>query len=149
MARIFIIEDHPQLRSLLVRVFHQLGHDVLAFSNGGLFLDESQQPDFIKPDVIVTDHLMPRTTGLETLRRLRERPELAQIPVIVFSAIDDDSLKKQFFQAGAVDFIVKGSIGIKELEHYIRKHSTPTRQSPEGDLPQSPGVSAPTGRGQG
>ncbi|HEX3357604.1 MAG TPA: response regulator [Tepidisphaeraceae bacterium] len=122
MPRIFIIEDNASLRTLLLRVFHQLGHDVLGFSDGQEFLDALSRPDFIYPDAILTDHMMPSISGLEMLQQLRRNPDLANTPVIVFSAVDDDALKKQFFQAGAADFIVKGSIGIKDLEHYLGKH---------------------------
>ena len=127
MPRISVIEDHTQLRTLLVKVFTQLGHDVREYPNGEELLRASQQPDFVKPDIIVTDHLMPRVTGLEMLKKFRSQPEFTQVPVIVFSAVDDDVLRKQFVEAGAADYIIKGSIGIKDLEHYLRKHCAPEK----------------------
>ena len=122
MARIFIVEDNASLKTLLVRVFHQLGHDVQGFSNGQELLDALNLPELICPDMIITDHMMPHVSGLEMLRQLRQLPDFANTPVIVFTAVDDDALKKEYFREGAVEFIVKGSIGIQELENHLRKH---------------------------
>ena len=47
------------------------------YPNGEELLRASQQPDFVKPDIIVTDHLMPRVTGLEMLKKFRSQPEFA------------------------------------------------------------------------
>jgi CheY-like chemotaxis protein len=122
MARIFIVEDNASLRTLLLRVFHKLGHDVHGFSSGQELLDALHLPEQIYPDMIITDHMMPSVSGLEMLRQLRQHPDFANTPVIVFTAVDDDALKKQYFREGAVEFIVKGSIGIQELENHLRKH---------------------------
>jgi putative two-component system response regulator len=60
-----------------------------------------------RPDLILLDIMMPRMDGYETCRRLKSNPETARIPVIFFSAMDDDEHQKTGFDIGGVDFIGK------------------------------------------
>jgi CheY-like chemotaxis protein len=116
-----VVEDHPHLRSLLVKIFRQLGHEIDAFADGEEALVALKHPNATKPDVIILDHLMPRLTGLQMLEKLRADVRFHDICVIVFTAIDDDVLRRQFRDAGANGFILKGSIGIKDFESYLEK----------------------------
>ena len=80
MARILIIDDEPNVRSMLRRMLHQAGHQVSEASNGaeGIKLYEQNQPD-----LIITDILMPEKEGIETIIALhRADPDL---PIIAIS----------------------------------------------------------------
>ncbi len=80
MARILIIDDEPNLRSMLRRMLHQAGHQVSEASNGaeGIKLYKQDQPD-----LIITDILMPEKEGIETILALhRSDPDL---PIIAIS----------------------------------------------------------------
>ncbi len=59
------------------------------------------------PDVIITDLMMPRMTGTELLRAVREHPELDAVPVVVITARADDALLVQLLREGAQDFLMK------------------------------------------
>ena len=80
MARVLIIDDEPNVRSMLRRMLHQAGHQVSEASNGaeGIKLYEQDQPD-----LIITDILMPEKEGIETIIALhRANPDL---PIIAIS----------------------------------------------------------------
>ncbi len=59
------------------------------------------------PDLILLDIMMPGMDGYEVCRRLKERAETQQIPVIFVTAMDEVANEKLGFQLGAVDFITK------------------------------------------
>ncbi len=60
-----------------------------------------------KPDLILLDVMMPGMDGYEVCKRLKERPETADIPVIFVTAMDEEKDETHGFLLGAVDYIVK------------------------------------------
>jgi two-component system cell cycle response regulator DivK len=83
MARILVVEDSPDNRDLLVRIFQRFGHETLACANGaeGVALARQQLPD-----AIVMDLMMPKVDGWEAVRRLKADARTAHIPVLVVTA---------------------------------------------------------------
>ena len=84
MAKILIVDDNPGNRSLLVEILGNCGHTIREASDGGeaLALVSAE-----RPDLVITDILMPTMDGYEFVRRLRSAPEIAHTPVIFWTAI--------------------------------------------------------------
>jgi CheY-like chemotaxis protein len=80
-----VVEDDPQMRSLLVRLLRSLARDlrVLEAADGEAGL---QQIRASRPDAVVLDLLMPSQDGYAVLRALRDDPALRGLPVVVVSA---------------------------------------------------------------
>ena len=75
MARILVVDDEVELRTLLRKVLTRRGHDVIEAENGSVAISMVEQGE--KLDVIITDIFMPDTDGIEVLRHLRAKyPEL-------------------------------------------------------------------------
>jgi putative two-component system response regulator len=86
MARIFVVDDEPTIRSVIARIVAMDHHDVEEFADGTGVLDAVERDP---PDLIVTDIFMPGMTGVELLVHLdRVAPE---VPVIAISAGGDGS----------------------------------------------------------
>lgn len=66
-----------------------------------------QYADSPRPDLILLDLNMPRKDGFETLREIKSDPELAAIPVIVFSTSREDQAIERSYEMGASTFIAK------------------------------------------
>ena len=80
MARILVIDDEPQVRRLIRQMLARAGHEVVEAADGAEGLASVRTA---RPDVIVTDILMPNKEGIETVRELnREAPGL---PILVIS----------------------------------------------------------------
>jgi len=80
MARILIIDDEPNMRSMLRRMLHQAGHQVNEAGNGAEGIDSYERDP---PDLVITDILMPKKEGIETIIALhRADPDL---PIIAIS----------------------------------------------------------------
>ena len=80
MARILIIDDEDELRSMLRRMLEQAGHEVTEAVNGaeGIQLYERD-----RPDLIITDIIMPEKEGVETIIALRQADP--NLPIIAIS----------------------------------------------------------------
>lgn len=80
MAKILVIDDEPQIRSVIARVLNRAGHTVREANNGeegiGLF-------HRTHPVLVITDILMPEMEGIETIRTLREAAPT--IPILAIS----------------------------------------------------------------
>ena len=102
--KILVIDDHPETLSIIQRVLQQQGYNVLGARSGfrGLTLAESENPD-----LVLVDGMMPEMDGWEVCRRLRATPKLADIPIIMFTAVDEADKKLAGFDAGADDYVTK------------------------------------------
>jgi CheY-like chemotaxis protein len=72
------------------------------------------------PDLILLDLLLPKLTGFEVLRRLKQDPATAAAPVLVFSNLGQDSDSTQARAAGAVDYLVKAELSLEDVIARVR-----------------------------
>lgn len=84
MPTILVVEDEPAIRELLVEVLQDEGYGVVAAADGIAALDLLARQ---ATDLVLTDVMMPGLDGLGVVRRMRELPGTARIPVIVMSAV--------------------------------------------------------------
>ncbi len=104
MAKILIAEDERDIRDLITFTLRFAGHEVVATSNGEEAYLKTQE---VKPDLILMDVRMPRMTGYEACKKLKEIEELRRIPVIFLSAKGQESEVQAGLEAGAVEYILK------------------------------------------
>jgi CheY-like chemotaxis protein len=81
---VLVIEDTEDIREAFVDVLSFAGYEVFAAIHGRDALDRLENG--LKPDLIVTDLMMPVMNGYEFLQAIRQRPDWASIPVVIVSA---------------------------------------------------------------
>jgi DNA-binding response OmpR family regulator len=113
MAKIHLIEDDSDIRSLVAAALARAGHDVETSSSA---LEGLRHVVATSPDVVVLDLGLPDLDGGELLRMLRA---VSQVPVIVATARDDDASVVQLLNSGADDYIVK-PYSAENLEARVR-----------------------------
>jgi signal transduction histidine kinase len=107
MATILIIEDRPLDRKLLTAILRTRGHEIVEASDGREALDTLAR---ILPDVVISDILMPTVDGYEFVRRMRETPSVAAIPVIFYTATyHEREARALAHRCGVVDILTKPS----------------------------------------
>jgi two-component system phosphate regulon response regulator PhoB len=101
---ILIVDDDPDIRELVAFKLRQVGYGVRVEKDGesGLFAAVEEQPDLVLLDV-----MMPKISGIEMSRRLREDERTANIPIILITAKAREADVQRGFAAGANDYIVK------------------------------------------
>jgi DNA-binding response OmpR family regulator len=82
-AKILLVDDEGDFRSSLALLLEVHGHDVFAAENA---IDAWEILVREKPDVLITDLMMPRVSGLDLCRRVREDPKLEALPIVMLSA---------------------------------------------------------------
>jgi two-component system KDP operon response regulator KdpE len=98
---VLAVDDEPGILRLLKLELTAQGLRVLTAASGEEALSVAEEQ---RPDVVLLDIVMPDMTGLEVMRRLRER---SNVPVIMITAKDTDADKVQGLGQGADDYIVK------------------------------------------
>lgn len=83
MSLVLVVDDEPAVLEVLEEVLGDLGHEVIRAYDGVEALEVARVR---RPDLVVTDHMMPRLSGAELCKALRADPELAAIPAIMLSA---------------------------------------------------------------
>ena len=83
MARVLLVDDEPMLRSALRQYLEFAGHSVDEAPDGD---DALVQARLRRPDIIVSDVLMPRRDGMSLCREVRADPTLADVPFLFITA---------------------------------------------------------------
>ncbi len=106
-TKILIVDDEPINLDFFDVMLSNLGFEVEKAEDGEVALDKVR--DF-EPDLILLDNIMPRLSGWEVTRILKSDDQFADyrdIPVIMFSAMDDVKDKIEGFELGIEDYIIK------------------------------------------
>ncbi|HEX3052831.1 MAG TPA: response regulator [Aggregatilineaceae bacterium] len=104
MAKILIAEDERDIRDLIEFTLKYAGHEVVKCSNGAEAVEMAPQA---KPHLILMDVRMPRMTGYEACRALKNIEEVKNIPIVFLSAKGQQSEMDTGLDAGAYDYILK------------------------------------------
>ncbi|NMO14064.1 response regulator [Pyxidicoccus fallax] len=84
MSLVLVADDEPAVLEVLSQVVEDLGHDVLRARDGEEALGLARAR---RPQLVVTDHMMPRLSGVELCRRLKQEEQLKDVPIILLSAV--------------------------------------------------------------
>jgi putative two-component system response regulator len=123
-ARILIVDDEPVNIKVIQKYLLEFGYcQTVGISDSRLAIDAIVRE---QPDVLLLDVLMPHVSGIDVLTRIRSRPELSQLPVIVLTAASDRETKIAVFDRGATDFLSK-PVDVCELIPRVRNAVTQKR----------------------
>ena len=84
-ATILLLEDNLEVLTLLKLLLEKEDYEVIAFSSS---VSACEQLGGLRPDVIVTDLMMPKISGLDFIRWVRQIPQFADVPIVVLSAFE-------------------------------------------------------------
>jgi len=83
VSTILLVDDEPDLLELYTDVLEVMGYEVVQAHDGMDALEKAHQH---RPDLVVTDWMMPRLDGVELCQRLLQEPELKGVPIILHSS---------------------------------------------------------------
>lgn len=104
MSTILIVDDEPSARETLVSMLEGGDYQLELAENGFQAL---QLLEHIPADLILLDVMMPGMDGFEVCSRIRSMPNLAEIPIVILSALDDRASLLRGIESGADDFLNK------------------------------------------
>ncbi|MBM3235840.1 response regulator [Candidatus Poribacteria bacterium] len=103
-STILIVDDDQIGRDTLEALLAKQNYNLAFASTGAEALAQAKE---LTPDLILLDVMMPGMDGFEVCRQLRADPILAEVPIIMVTALDDRDSRMQGIEAGADDFITK------------------------------------------
>ncbi len=102
--RILLVDDTPTNLKVLAEALQGQGWKTLMAADGESAIE---QVEYLRPDLILLDVMMPGMDGFETCRRLKANPSSQDIPIIFMTALSDTLDKVRGLELGAVDYITK------------------------------------------
>lgn len=117
--RILLIEDEFFIRDLYERYLSKNGYEVITAVDGEEGLNKAQNE---KVDLILLDIMMPKMTGLEVLKKIKEDGALAKdTPVYLLTNLGQESIIKDAFKMGAEGYLLKAKMLPKQIVEEIKK----------------------------
>ncbi|THD67183.1 phosphate regulon transcriptional regulator PhoB [Phenylobacterium sp.] len=113
---VLVVEDEDSLATLLQYNLQKEGYEVALAGDGEealLLVDERL------PDLVVLDWMLPKVSGIEVCRRLRQRNETRNVPIIMLTARGEETDRVRGLDTGADDYVVK-PFSMTELTARIR-----------------------------
>jgi len=117
MTKILVADDDPIFLQFTRSLLEDRGYEVVTAEDGEQALAVARRE---KPDLVVTDLVMPYKNGLEIIREMRAESTLSHIPVIVISMKDREIDIVQGLEEGADDYVVK-PVHALELAARVKK----------------------------
>jgi diguanylate cyclase (GGDEF)-like protein/PAS domain S-box-containing protein len=115
---LLLVEDNPGDARLLREMFNEQGSPNTEFTHVQCMRDAEKHLAEHAVDITVLDLGLPDAQGLEAVRRVRAAAP--RVPLVVLSAMDDESLAAQALQEGAQDYLIKGQVDARGLMRALR-----------------------------
>lgn len=117
--KILLVEDDDALASVYETRLQAEGFDLKRVPNGEDALAIAMQ---YKPDLILLDVMMPKVSGFDVLDIIRNTPEVAEVKVIMLTALSQDADRERAESLGVDDYLVKSQVVISDVVDRIKQH---------------------------
>ena len=118
MAKIMLVEDDKSLREIYSIRLVAEGYNIVSAGDGEEALGLAVQE---KPDLIISDVMMPKISGFDMLDILRSTPETKDIKVIMMTALSSDEQRQRSEALGAAKHLVKSQCGIEDVINAVHE----------------------------
>ncbi len=118
MTKVMVVEDDAALREIYSIRITAEGYDVVSAGDGEEALAVAVRE---KPNLILSDVMMPKISGFDMLDILRATPETAGIKVIMMTALSSDDQRQRGERLGADRYLVKSQVGIEDVVNAIHE----------------------------
>jgi len=119
---VLLVDDAPDNLKMLSNALDDAGYDVLIATDGHAALDRL---DYVTPDIVLLDAMMPGIDGFETCRRMKADHRAAHIPVVFMTGLTETRHVVRGFQAGGIDYVTKPldtDVVLARLNAHLRSH---------------------------
>ncbi len=113
-----VVEDDAALREIYSIRITAEGYEVVSAGDGEEALAVAVRE---KPDLILSDVMMPKISGFDMLDILRSTPETANIKVVMMTALSSDDSRARGERLGADRYLVKSQVGIEDVVNTIHE----------------------------
>ena len=141
MAKILLVEDDANLREIYSIRLTAEGYEVISAGDGEEALASAVRE---KPDLILSDVMMPKISGFDMLDILRQTPETKDIKVIMMTALSSEDQRERGNALGANRYLVKSQVGIEDVVNAVHEVLESSSAAPTENVPSTePNTTAP------
>ena len=137
MTKIMVVEDDQSLREIYSIRLTAEGYEVVSAGDGEEALAIAVKE---RPDLVLSDVMMPKISGFDMLDILRSTPETKNIKVIMMTALSSDDQRKRGENLGADKYLVKSQVGIEDVIAAVHEVLGGAAGAPMPDIPTPPEV---------
>ncbi len=101
---VLIVEDEREIREMVALALERAGFKVI---EAGSAEEAVERLEGLSPDVVVIDWMLPGSTGIELVRRIRHDEHTAQLPILMLTARGEETDKLRSFEVGVDDYVTK------------------------------------------
>lgn len=116
MAKILLVEDDQSLREIYSIRLTAEGYEIISAGDGEEALASAVRE---KPDLVLSDVMMPKISGFDMLDILRQTPETKDIKVIMMTALSSEDQRERGNALGADRYLVKSQVGIEDVVNAV------------------------------
>ncbi len=114
---VIVADDQQPIRMMLKMALEHMGYEVACAGDGRELLRLARER---RPDLVITDVMMPEMTGYEVMEEMKQDPRLSGVPVIVLTALEEASYQEKSALSGATDHLVK-PVSMVVLKSKVRR----------------------------
>ncbi|MBR2803485.1 response regulator [Candidatus Saccharibacteria bacterium] len=133
--KVMVVEDDAALREIYSIRIAAEGYAVVSAGDGEEALAVAVRE---KPDLILSDIMMPKISGFDMLDILRSTPETAKIKVIMMTALSGDDQRARGERLGANRYLVKSQVGIEDVVNAIHEELGDRSAAKAASVPAAP-----------
>lgn len=115
--KILLVEDEIALASVYMTRLVAEGYEVESVSDGQSAITRAMQ---MQPDLILLDVMIPKVSGIQVLKTLREDESTKRIKVIMLTALSQDNYKDQAEKLGISGYLVKSQVVIADIIAHVK-----------------------------
>lgn len=119
MATVLVVDDNPDICRALTKLVRRAGYEAEWIAGGTEAIEHLRTH---VPDLVILDEMMPGVDGLAVLRTIRNDPRTASVPVVLFTAMFDQTFRDRALKTGANDVWIKGSFDLDELATELARY---------------------------
>ncbi|PIU42937.1 MAG: response regulator [Parcubacteria group bacterium CG_4_9_14_0_2_um_filter_35_11] len=118
MKKILFIEDEFTLQKSMGEFLEKAGFKIIQALDGEIGLNLAEKE---KPDLILLDLILPKISGFEVLKRLKENKETKDIPVIILTNLEESTDVGKSLELGATTYLVKSDQSLDDVLERIKE----------------------------
>ncbi len=118
MAKILLVEDDQSLREIYSIRLTAEGYEIVSAGDGEEALATAVRE---KPDLVLSDVMMPKISGFDMLDILRQTPETKDIKVIMMTALSSEDQRERGNALGADRYLIKSQVGIEDVVNAVHE----------------------------
>ena len=136
MSKIMLVEDDNSLREIYSIRLVAEGYEVVSAGDGEEALAMAVQE---RPDLVLSDVMMPKISGFDMLDILRSTPETKNIRVIMMTALSSEDQRQRGESLGADKYLVKSQVGIEDVINAVHEvmGDKPAAEAPATSAPEA------------